>query len=125
MKKTKIAGSIAAGALDQVNKIIKPGISTEKIDKICYEYILDNGAFSAPLFYRGYPKSCCTSANHVVCHGIPSEKILKDGDILNVDVTTFKDGWHGDTSRMFKVGEVSVKAEKLIKTTYEVFNEGN
>ena len=118
-EKTKIAGSIAAGALDQVNKIIKPGISTEKIDKICYEYILDNGAFSAPLFYRGYPKSCCTSANHVVCHGIPSEKILKDGDILNVDVTTFKDGWHGDTSRMFKVGEVSVKAEKLIKTTYE------
>ena len=118
-EKTKIAGSIAAGALDQVNKIIKPGISTEKIDKICYEYILDNGAFSAPLFYRGYPKSCCTSANHVVCHGIPSEKILKDGDILNVDVTTFKDGWHGDTSRMFKVGEVSIKAEKLIKTTYE------
>ena len=118
-EKTKIAGSIAAGALDQVNKIIKPGISTEKIDKICYEYILDNGAFSAPLFYRGYPKSCCTSANHVVCHGIPSKKILKDGDILNVDVTTFKDGWHGDTSRMFKVGEVSVKAEKLIKTTYE------
>ncbi len=118
-EKTKIAGSIAAGALDQVDKIIKPGVSTEKIDKICYEYINDNGAFSAPLFYRGFPKSCCTSTNHVVCHGIPSNKILKDGDILNVDVTALKDGWHGDTSRMFKVGEVSIKAEKLIKTTYE------
>ena len=118
-EKTKIAGSIAAGALDQVKKIIKPGISTNKIDKICYEYIFDHGAFSAPLFYRGYPKSSCTSTNHVVCHGIPSDKILKDGDILNVDVTAFKDGWHGDTSRMFKVGEVSIKAEKLIKTTYE------
>ena len=75
--------------------------------------------FSAPLFYRGYPKSCCTSANHVVCHGIPSDKILKEGDIVNVDVTAFKDGWHGDTSRMFKIGEVSIKAEKLINTTYE------
>ena len=118
-EKTKIAGSIAAGALDEVQKIIRPGISTNEIDKICYEYINDNKAYSAPLYYRGYPKSCCTSANHVVCHGIPSEKILTDGDIVNVDVTAFKNGWHGDTSRMFKIGEVSVKAEKLIKTTYE------
>ena len=117
--KTKIAGSIAAGALDEVNKIIKPGISTNKIDKVCYEFINDNKAFSAPLFYRGFPKSCCTSTNHVVCHGIPSNKILKDGDIVNVDVTAIKEGWHGDTSRMFKVGEISVKAEKLINTTYE------
>ena len=118
-EKTKIAGTIAAGALDQVKDIIKPGISTNEIDKICYEYINDNKAYSAPLFYRGFPKSCCTSANHVVCHGIPSDKILKDGDILNVDVTAFKDGWHGDTSRMFEIGEVSIKAKKLIKTTYE------
>ena len=118
-EKTKIAGSIAAGALDEVNKIIKPGISTNKIDKVCYEFINDNKAFSAPLFYRGFPKSCCTSTNHVVCHGIPSNKILKDGDIVNVDVTAIKEGWHGDTSRMFKVGEISVKAEKLINTTYE------
>ncbi len=118
-EKTKIAGSIAAGALDEVQKIIEPGISTNKIDKICYEFINDNKAYSAPLYYRGYPKSCCTSTNHVVCHGIPSKKILTDGDIVNVDVTAFKDGWHGDTSRMFKIGEVSVKAEKLIKTTYE------
>ncbi len=118
-EKTKIAGSIAAGALDEVSKIIEPGISTNKIDKICYEYINDHNAYSAPLFYRGFPKSCCTSANHVVCHGIPSDKILKNGDIVNVDVTAIKDDWHGDTSRMFKVGEVSVKAGRLIKATYD------
>ena len=118
-EKTKIAGSIAAGALDEVSKIVKPGISTNEIDKTCYEYINDHKAYSAPLYYRGFPKSCCTSVNHVVCHGIPSEKILRDGDIMNVDVTALKEGWHGDTSRMFKVGEVSVKAEKLIQTTYE------
>ena len=118
-EKTKVAGSIAAGALDEVKKIVKPGVSTAQIDKLCYEYINDHGAYSAPLFYRGFPKSCCTSTNHVVCHGIPSEKILKEGDIVNVDVTAFKNGWHGDTSRTFKVGNVSVKAEKLIKATYE------
>ena len=118
-EKTKAAGIIASGALDEVNKIINPGISTNEIDKVCYEYINDHKAFSAPLFYRGFPKSCCTSANHVVCHGIPSNKILKEGDIVNVDVTTFKDGWHGDTSRMFMIGEVSIKAKKLIETTYE------
>jgi methionyl aminopeptidase len=118
-EKTKIAGSIAARALDEVKKIVKPGISTDNIDRICYEFINDHGAYSAPLFYRGFPKSCCTSANHVVCHGIPSDKILKEGDIVNVDVTALKNGWHGDTSRTFKVGEVSVKAKKLIKATYD------
>ena len=118
-EKTRVAGSIASRALDEVAKIIKPGLSTNDVDKICYEFINDHNAYSAPLYYRGFPKSCCTSTNHVVCHGIPSEKILKEGDIVNVDVTTFKDGWHGDTSRMFKIGEVSIKAEKLIKTTYE------
>ena len=118
-EKTRIAGSIAAGALEEVSKIVRPGISTDQIDKTCYEFIHDHKAYSAPLFYRGFPKSCCTSVNHVVCHGIPSDKILRDGDIMNVDVTAFKEGWHGDTSRMFKVGEVSIKAEKLIQTTYE------
>ena len=118
-EKTMLAGSIAAGALDEVNNIIKPGLSTLEIDKLCYQYINDHKAFSAPLYYRGYPRSCCTSSNHVVCHGIPSEKILNDGDIVNVDVTAIKDGWHGDTSRMFVVGECSVKAKKLIKVTYE------
>ena len=116
-EKTKIAGSIAAGALDEVDKIVKPGVSTNQIDKLCYEYINDHGAFSAPSFYRGFPKSCCTSTNHIVCHGIPSEKILREGDIVNVDVTALKNGWHGDTSRTFKVGNVSVKAEKLLKGT--------
>ena len=118
-EKTKIAGEIAAGALDEVNNIIKPGISTIEIDKLCYQYINDHKAFSAPLYYRGYPKSCCTSTNHIVCHGIPSDKVLMDGDIVNVDVTAIKDGWHGDTSRMFMVGECSVKAKKLIKVTYD------
>ena len=118
-EKTRAAGEIAAGALDEVGKIIKPGITTEEVDKICYEFISDHGAYSAPLFYRGFPKSCCTSTNHIVCHGIPTDKILKDGDILNVDVTALKDGWHGDTSRMFEIGDVSVKAKKLVKTTYE------
>ena len=118
-EKSRIAGSIAAGALDEVAKIVKPGITTNKIDKVCYEFINDNEAYSAPLFYRGFPKSCCTSSNHVVCHGIPSDKILRDGDIVNVDVTAYKNGWHGDTSRMFKIGDVSIKAEKLINATYE------
>ena len=118
-EKTRIAGSIAANALDEVAKIIKPGITTDEIDNLCYEFINDHGAYSAPLFYRGFPKSCCTSTNHVVCHGIPSDKILKEGDILNVDVTAYKDGWHGDTGRMFEVGKASIKAKKLIETTYE------
>ena len=123
-EKTRLAGIIAAGALDEVSKIIKPGLRTEEIDNLCYEYINDHGAYSAPLFYRGFPKSCCTSTNHVVCHGIPSSKILKNGDIVNVDVTAFKDGWHGDTSRTFEIGEVSIKAKKLIKTTYEAMMKG-
>ena len=118
-EKTRISGAIASGALDEVKKLVKPGITTSKIDELCYEFINDHGAYSAPLLYRGFPKSCCTSVNHVVCHGIPSDKILEEGDILNVDVTALKDGWHGDTSRMFEVGNVSVKAKKLVKTTYE------
>tara|TARA_B100000989_G_C19503584_1_gene455410 strand:- start:115 stop:861 length:747 start_codon:yes stop_codon:yes gene_type:complete len=118
-EKTRAAGIIAAGALDQVSKIAIPGVKTDEIDKLCYEYINDHGAYSAPLFYRGFPKSCCTSTNHVVCHGVPSDKILREGDIVNVDVTALKDGWHGDTSRTYEIGEVSVKAKKLVKITYE------
>ena len=95
--------------MDEIGKIIRPGISTDEIDKVSYEYINDHKAFSAPLFYRGFPKSCCTSPNHVVCHGVPSDKILKTGDILNVDVTALKDGWHGDTSRMFKLEKSQLK----------------
>ena len=118
-EQVKIAGNIAAGALDEITSHIKPGITTNKIDKICYEFIKDNKGYSAPLFYRGYPKSCCTSANHVICHGIPSDKYLNEGDIINVDVTAIFNGWHGDTSRMFYVGEVSVKSKNLISTTYQ------
>ena len=117
-ERTRTAGIIAAGALDEVTKIIKPGITTKQIDDLCYEFINDNGACSAPLFYRGFPKSCCTSVNHTICHGIPSDKTLNDGDIINVDVTAFKNGWHGDTSRMFYAGDVSVKAKKLTDVTY-------
>lgn len=123
-KGTREAGSIASSALDEVSKIVKPGITTKKVDDLCYEFINDHGAYSAPLFYRGYPKSCCTSANHIVCHGIPANKFLKEGDIINVDVTALKNGWHGDTSRMFFVGEVSIKAKKLVKITYESMLEG-
>ncbi len=116
---TRKAGSIASSALDEVAKIVKPGVTTERIDNLCYEFINDYGAYSAPLYYRGFPKSCCTSPNHVVCHGIPKNKFLNEGDIVNVDVTALKDGWHGDTSRMFFVGDVSIKAKKLVSVTYE------
>ena len=118
-EKTRIAGLIAAGALHEAEKIAKPGVRTIEIDKVCYEYINDHGAYSAPLFYRGFPRSCCTSTNHVVCHGIPSDRTLVEGDIVNVDVTALKDGWHGDTSKTFMIGEVSIKAKKLVNTTYE------
>ena len=115
----KIAGSLAAETLDEVTSYIKPGITTDKLDKICYEFIRDRGGYSAPLFYRGFPKSCCTSANHVVCHGIPTNKYLIEGDILNIDVTAIVNGWHGDTSRMFFIGEVSTKSKNLVSATYE------
>ena len=115
----KIAGALAADTLDEVTSHVKPGISTQQLDKICYEFIRDNGGYSAPLFYRGFPKSCCTSVNHVVCHGIPTDKYLKEGDIVNIDVTTVVNGWHGDTSRMFFVGNVSIKSKNLVTTTYD------
>jgi len=114
----KIAGCLAAEALDEVTSYVKPGVTTDKLDKICYEFIRDRGGYSAPLYYRGFPKSCCTSTNHIVCHGIPADKYLKDGDILNIDVTAIVNGWHGDTSRMFFVGDVSVKSKNLVSTTY-------
>ena len=118
-KKMKVAGKLAAQTLDMISEHVKSGISTEKIDILCYEYIRDNGGYSAPLFYRGFKKSLCTSLNHVICHGIPSERILEDGDILNIDVTAIVDNYHGDTSRMFAVGKVSVKAKNLIDTTFQ------
>ena len=114
----KIAGSLAAETLDEVTAYVKPGVTTKKIDQICYEFIRDNGGYSAPLFYKGFPKTCCTSVNHVVCHGIPTTKYLMEGDIINIDVTSIVNGWHGDTSRMFFVGDVSIKCKNLVSATY-------
>ena len=118
-EKMKIAGNLASKTLDMLTGEIKAGVSTNKIDKLGYEYIRDNGGYSAPLFYRGFPKSLCTSLNHVICHGIPSERILDEGDILNVDVTAMVDGFYGDTSRMYSIGKISIKAQNLIDATYE------
>ena len=118
-EKMSVAGKLAAQTLDMITEYIKPGISTNKIDQLCYEFIKDNNGYSAPLFYRGFKKSLCTSLNHVVCHGIPSDRILDDGDMLNVDITAIVDDYHGDTSRMFCLGKTSVKANNLISVTYE------
>ena len=123
-EKMRESGKLASSALDEVTSYVKPGVTTEFLDKICYEYIKDNGGYSAPLFYKGFPKSSCTSANHVICHGIPSKKYLAEGDILNIDVTATVNGWHGDTSRMFPVGEISIKAKNLINATYEAMMLG-
>ena len=114
----KIAGNLAAETLDEVTSYVVPGVTTNKLDKICYEFIKDNKGYSAPLFYKGFPKTCCTSVNHVVCHGIPTNKYLNEGDIVNIDVTAIVDGWHGDTSRMFFVGDVSIKSKNLVSATY-------
>ena len=118
-KKMSVAGKLAAQTLDMITEYIKPGISTGKINRLCYEFIRDNKGYSAPLFYRGFKKSLCTSLNHVVCHGIPSDRILDDGDIVNIDVTVIVDDYYGDTSRMFCAGKTSVKANNLINATYE------
>ena len=116
--KLKKAGQITASALDFLTDKIKPGITTDFLDKIASEFLSNNGATSAPLHYKGFPKSICTSVNHVVCHGIPSDKILQDGDIVNIDITSFIDGFHGDASRTYYVGSPSVKAKKLVEVTY-------
>ena len=118
-KKLKKAGEITAQALDFLEDKIKPGISTSSIDKICTDFLKSKNAFSAPLLYKGFPKSICTSVNHIVCHGIPSEKILEDGDIVNIDITSYIDGFHGDASRMYYAGTPAVKAKKLVETTYQ------
>ena len=118
-EKMKIAGNLAARTLDMLTDHIKIGISTDYIDKLGYEFIRDNNGHSAPLFYRGFQKSLCTSINHVVCHGIPSNRILDEGDIINVDVTAIIEEHYGDTSRMFCIGKTPVKANNLIDATYE------
>ncbi|TAN55308.1 MAG: type I methionyl aminopeptidase [Magnetospirillum sp.] len=113
------AGHLAAEALDFIAPYVVPGVTTAEIDRLCAGFIAARGAVNAPMNYRGYPKSICTSVNHVVCHGIPGDKKLEDGDIVNIDVTPILDGWHGDSSRMYYVGKVGVKARKLVEVTYE------
>ncbi len=118
--KMRVAGSLASDVLDMIGDYVKPGISTGELDRICHDFIVDTqDAVPAPLNYRGFPKSICTSVNHVVCHGIPGERQLKSGDAINIDVTVIKDGFHGDTSRMFFVGKPGVQAERLARIAYE------
>ncbi len=121
IEKMRIAGRLAAEVLEMIEPYVKPGISTGELDRICHEYIVNvQQAIPAPLNYHGFPKSICTSVNHVICHGIPdNEKILKDGDIINIDITVIKEGFHGDTSKMFVVGKPSILADRLIRVTQE------
>ena len=116
--------NLTARCLDALNAIVKPGVTTNEIDRFVFEFGMDHGAFPATLNYRGYTKSTCTSINHVVCHGIPNEKPLREGDIVNIDVTYLLDGWHGDSSRMYAVGEIKRAAERLLEVTYESLLRG-
>ncbi len=118
------AGQLAAEALDMLAKHVEPDVTTEALDDLVLEFALDHGAYPAPLNYRGFPKAICTSVNHVVCHGIPGPKPLREGDILNIDVTLIVDGWHGDTSRMYAVGQISRRAERLVGVTFEALKRG-
>lgn len=115
----RAAGRLAAETLDMITPYVRPGVTTAMLDKLCHDFIVAHGAVPAPLNYRGFPKSICTSINHVVCHGIPSERRLEEGDILNIDVTVILNGWHGDTSRMYVAGTPSTRARMLIETTYQ------
>jgi methionyl aminopeptidase len=118
--KMRIAGRLAAEVLEMIEEYVVPGVSTGELDRICHDYIIQvQGAIPAPLNYRGFPRSICTSVNHQVCHGIPGDKQLKKGDIVNIDVTVIKDGYHGDTSKMFCLGEPSILARRLVKVTHE------
>lgn len=119
IEKMRVAGRLAADVLEMITPYVKAGITTDELNTICHDYIVAHDAYPAPLNYNGFPKSICTSVNHCVCHGIPNDKKLKDGDIINIDVTVLKDGYHGDTSKMFVIGEGSILANRLIKVTQE------
>ncbi|HLU61292.1 MAG TPA: type I methionyl aminopeptidase [Gammaproteobacteria bacterium] len=120
IEKMRVAGRLAAEVLEMIEEYVKPGVTTGELDRICHDYIVNTQqAIPAPLNYRGFPKSICTSVNHVVCHGIPGDKKLRNGDIINIDITVIKDGYHGDTSRMFLVGEASIQARRLVDVTRE------
>ena len=125
IEKMRVAGRLAAEVLDMIEPHVVPGITTGELDRICHDYIVNHQhAIPAPLHYKGFPKSICTSVNHQVCHGIPGEKRLKKGDIINIDVTVIKDGYHGDTSRMYYVGEPSIQARRLVEITRECMYRG-
>lgn len=116
----RISGRLAADVLDMVGEFVRPGVSTAELDRICHDHIVNvQQAIPAPLNYRGFPKSICTSVNHVVCHGIPGERVLRNGDIVNIDITVIKNGLHGDTSRMFHVGKPSVQGKRVAKVAYD------
>lgn len=118
--KMRVAGRLAADVLDMIGEHVRPGVTTGELDQICHKYITETqNAIPAPLNYRGFPKSICTSVNHVVCHGIPGDRTLKSGDAVNIDITVIKDGFHGDTSRMFFVGKAGIQAERLATVAYE------
>jgi len=118
------AGKLAAEVLDFIVPHVQPGVTTGELDRLCHDFILDHGAVPAPLNYRGFPKSICTSVNHVICHGIPGDKVLRDGDNLNIDVTVILDGWYGDTSRMYFVGPQKIIADRLARVTFEAMWKG-
>ncbi len=120
----RAAGRLAAETLDMIAPHVRPGVSTASLDRLCHDFITAHGAVPAPLNYRGFPKSICTSINHVVCHGIPGERRLEAGDVLNIDVTVVLDGWHGDSSRMFCAGPSSTRARNLIDVTHEALLRG-
>jgi methionyl aminopeptidase len=120
----RAAGRLAAACLDMLIPHVQPGVITDELDRLAREFILDHGALPACLGYRGYTRTVCISANHVVCHGIPGPKPLRDGDIVNIDVTVIVDGWHGDTSRMYGVGQVPARARRLVDVTYEALERG-
>jgi len=125
IEKMRTAGRLAADVLQMIEPHVQAGITTNELDHICHDYIVNElKAIPAPLNYRGFPKSICTSVNHVICHGIPGEKKLKDGDIINIDITVIKDDYHGDTSKMFFVGEPSIRAKRLVQTTYDCMKKG-
>lgn len=125
IEKMRVAGRLASEVLDYITPFVKAGVTTGELDKLCHDYMVNvQGTIPAPLNYAPgghvpYPKSICTSVNHQVCHGVPGDKVLKNGDVVNLDITVIKDGWHGDTSRMFMVGEVSIQARRLAQITYE------